>query len=180
MEAVIQAAEQVLVETGYAASSTNAIARRAGVSIGSLYQYFAGKEDVFRAVVQRHRAAVMPLVASALARMAEPENDWVEVVLDLLRTMARVNADDPRLMAALEGELGWLEHEGDEEFELSEQVAEILRLRTSLPPRQRAVHARLLVVILVPLSRWLVHGKPRELDTELFVAGVGKMLRGLT
>jgi AcrR family transcriptional regulator len=168
-----------LVEAGYAASSTNAIARRAGVSIGSVYQYFGGKEDVFRAVVRRHRAAVKPLVASSLARMAEPENDWIEVVLDLLRSMARVNADHPRLMAAIERELGWLEHDDDEEFVLSEQVAGILRLRTTLPPRERAVNARLLIVALVPLSRWLVHSKPRELDTELFVKGVGKMLHGL-
>ena len=176
---MVEAAEQLLVEVGYAASSTNAIASRAGVSIGSLYQYFSGKEDVFRAVVRRHREEVKPVVASALARMTEPDTDWIEVVLDLLRSMARVNANNPRLMAALERELGWLEHDDDEEFVLAEEVAEILRLRTSLTPRQRAVNARLLIVVLVPLSRWLVHGKPRELDTELFVQGTGKMLRGL-
>src|SRR5512140_3383785 len=85
--AVVEAAAQLLVESGYSRASTNAIAERAGVSIGSLYQYFGDKEDVFRAVVHRHREEVMPVVKVALARMAEPETDLVEVALDLMRDM---------------------------------------------------------------------------------------------
>jgi AcrR family transcriptional regulator len=176
---VVQAAGQLLVELGYGRASTNAIARRAGVSVGSLYQYFADKEDVFRAVVRRHREEVQPVVMAALSRMAEPQGDLVELALDLLRAMARVNAKNPPLMAAIDRELGWLEHEDDPEFALTERVTEILRRRTSIPPRRIAVTAELMIMTVAPLSRWLVHGKPAVLDTELFVAGVGCMLRGL-
>jgi AcrR family transcriptional regulator len=175
----VEAAAQLLVESGFAAASTNAIAERAGVSIGSLYQYFADKEDVFRAVVRRHREEVMPVVKAALVSMAEPRSDLVELALDLMRDMARVNAQNPALMAAIDRELGWLEHEDDAEFDLSRRVTEILRRRTSIPPRRIAVTAELMVMTVAPLSRWLVHGKPAELDTELFVASVGRMLRGL-
>jgi AcrR family transcriptional regulator len=176
---VVEAAGRLLVEAGYGHASTNAIARRAGVSVGSLYQYFADKEDVFRALVRQHREEVKPVVMAALTRMAEPGGDLVELTLDLMRAMARVNAKNPRLLAAIDRELGWLEHEDDAELELSARITDILRRRTSLPARRIAVTAELMLLTVAPLSRWLVHGKPPTLDTELLVAGIGRMLRGL-
>jgi len=47
VEAILGSAAQVLVDIGYSSASTNVIAERAGVSIGSLYEYFPGKEAVF-------------------------------------------------------------------------------------------------------------------------------------
>lgn len=176
---MVEAAGQLLVETGYARASTNEIARRAGVSVGSLYQYFAGKEDIFREILQRHRERVLPTIMAAFARMAEPEEDLVQTTLDLLRSMARVNAENPRLMAVIEHELGWLEHEDDAERDLVERLAEILRRRHAVAPTRIAATAQLLIVTVAPLSRWLVHGKPAELDTEILIEGVGRMLRGL-
>jgi AcrR family transcriptional regulator len=46
VEAVVTAAAQLLAERGYASLTTNHIAERAGVSIGSIYQYFPGKEAI--------------------------------------------------------------------------------------------------------------------------------------
>ena len=47
VEAVLEAATQLLLRQGYDRSSTNQIAELAGVSIGSLYEYFPGKEAIF-------------------------------------------------------------------------------------------------------------------------------------
>ena len=93
--------------------------------------------------------------------------------------MARVNAENPRLMGAIEHELGWLEHQDDAELDLVGRLADILRRRRAVAPRRVAATAQLLIVTVGPLSRWLVHGKPPELDTEILVEGVGRMLRGL-
>lgn len=177
--AIVDAAEQVLVQVGYARASTNAIARRAGVSVGSLYQYFDDKESVFRAVVRRHHDEMMPLIRSALAEMVEPGKDTVAVTLDLMRQMARANVRNPRLMVAIESELGWLEHETDDSQLLIGQVSEILSNRTKLPAEELPVTAQLMVVTVAHLSRWLVHGKPPELDTERFIAATGRMLHAL-
>ena len=46
VDAILEAAARILVETGYATASTNRIAERAGVGIGSLYEYFPGKEAI--------------------------------------------------------------------------------------------------------------------------------------
>jgi len=54
VEAVLDATARVLVEDGYDRASTNRIARRAGVSPGSLYQYFGSKADVVSTLGRRH------------------------------------------------------------------------------------------------------------------------------
>lgn len=177
--AIVQAAEELLIEQGYASTSTNAIAARAGVSIGSLYQYFADKAAIYHAVVERHRQEVKPLIFRALTQMAHPSVDFVERTLELMRELARMNAKNPRLMAAIDSELGWLEHERDHEVDVSAMVGEILRARYTQPQHQFEIVSRLLVMTVSQLSRWLVHGKPPHLDSEAFVLAAGKMLRAL-
>jgi AcrR family transcriptional regulator len=51
---LLSVAAQVFEEVGYAAATTNAIAARAGVSIGSLYQFFPNKEAIMDALVERY------------------------------------------------------------------------------------------------------------------------------
>ncbi|MEM6556738.1 MAG: TetR/AcrR family transcriptional regulator [Pseudomonadota bacterium] len=53
VEAVLEAAAQLLVSQGYDQTSTNQIAEHAGMSIGSLYEYFPGKEAVFAEIRRR-------------------------------------------------------------------------------------------------------------------------------
>lgn len=50
VRAVIQAAAEVLLAEGYERTTTNRIAERAGISIGSLYHYFPNKESVIEAM----------------------------------------------------------------------------------------------------------------------------------
>ena len=54
VEAILDAAIQVFERYGYAAGTTARIAERAGVSIGSLYQYFAHKDAILAALMERH------------------------------------------------------------------------------------------------------------------------------
>jgi AcrR family transcriptional regulator len=54
VEAIIKATARVLVDEGYDRASTNRIAQAAGVSIGSLYQYFPSKEALVAALVESH------------------------------------------------------------------------------------------------------------------------------
>jgi AcrR family transcriptional regulator len=51
VEALLEATARVLMKDGYDRASTNKIAAVAGVSIGSLYQYFPSKEALVAAVI---------------------------------------------------------------------------------------------------------------------------------
>lgn len=65
---LLEAAAQILEAQGRAAFNTNAVAERAGVSIGSLYQYFPGKEALLIALAQREKARFGADAAEALAQ----------------------------------------------------------------------------------------------------------------
>jgi AcrR family transcriptional regulator len=54
VERILDTAEEVFVEVGFDAASTNLIASRAGTSIGSLYEFFPNKEALARALAERY------------------------------------------------------------------------------------------------------------------------------
>ena len=98
--AILDAAARILVESGYAAASTNRIAERAGVSIGSLYEYFPGKEAVFGELRRREaRQAYSELMAGV--RPEHPREAIRHIVRSRLHWMRR----NPVLYSALETEV---------------------------------------------------------------------------
>jgi AcrR family transcriptional regulator len=60
-----------LLKDGYEGASTNRIAAAAGVSIGSLYQYFPSKEALVAAVIERHTQELSQVVLDALRNVSE-------------------------------------------------------------------------------------------------------------
>ena len=101
--AVLDAVERVIATRGAAALTTNRIAVAAGVSIGSVYQYFPDKRAIYAALLARHiedgsRTLERALVAHAGASFEELLRVLVEVCAD-------THAGDPRLYAVLAAEL---------------------------------------------------------------------------
>lgn len=70
VEALVEAAARILEREGLDAYTTNAVAARAGVSIGSLYQYFPGKDALTVALMQRETQRFVEDMDRA---MAEPD-----------------------------------------------------------------------------------------------------------
>jgi AcrR family transcriptional regulator len=70
-EAILEAASQILERDGAAGFNTNAVAERAGVSIGTLYQYFPDKTAILLAAAERDaaRSAPAPRLAAVLRAM---------------------------------------------------------------------------------------------------------------
>jgi AcrR family transcriptional regulator len=63
VEAILRAAEAVVVRDGVEALSTRALAERAGLPVGSLYTYFADREAIIAALIERHVGAMDERVA---------------------------------------------------------------------------------------------------------------------
>ena len=79
-EEIVAAALEAFAEHGYAAARLDDVARRAGVTKGTIYLYFKNKEDLFQAVI---RETVVPI----LARAEEEVAVYQGTSADLLRTM---------------------------------------------------------------------------------------------
>src|ERR1700727_158166 len=74
VDAIVEAAAQVFESLGYAAATTNRIAERAGVSIGSLYQYFPNKDAILVALARRHLAEGMVVMWPQVQRLSGEES----------------------------------------------------------------------------------------------------------
>ena len=69
VDALIEATARILVKEGFDSASTNRIAEQAGVSVGSLYQYFPSKEALVAAVIERHKRDIMRVARGTLAKV---------------------------------------------------------------------------------------------------------------
>src|SRR6185437_1910622 len=70
VNSILEATTRVLIKDGYDRASTNKIAAVAGVSVGSLYQYFPSKEALVAAVSERHSQEVLELMRTTLVKVS--------------------------------------------------------------------------------------------------------------
>ncbi|MDQ8732764.1 TetR/AcrR family transcriptional regulator [Bradyrhizobium sp. LHD-71] len=91
VDAILEAATQILQSDGEERLTTNRIAERAGVSIGSLYQYFADKEAIVEAIAERERSKIVATIVKSLSEVeaADSESAVREVVRTLVGAFAR-------------------------------------------------------------------------------------------
>jgi len=96
VDALLEATARVLTKEGYDRASTNRIAEVAGVSIGSLYQYFPSKEALVAAVVDRHTQEVSEVTRNALVKAAArpievAAREFVSVAIDAHRVNPKLH-----------------------------------------------------------------------------------------
>ena len=91
---LLDAAMAVFAEQGFAGAKMEDIARRAGVSKGTVYLYFASKEALIEGIIQR---AVAPIASGALPQLAAFEGDPRLPITMLLKTIAGLLSDPAKL-----------------------------------------------------------------------------------
>lgn len=146
VDAILQGASQVLVKVGYERANTTLIAQAAGVSVGSLYQYYPNKDAVFSALLKAELEQALMLMRAALEAMALQPFD--QQVRQLVATLCAYKAENPRLHRVLKTELGRID--GAKALRrLNEQtlglVEAMLRAQHDLPLRDPASAAFLAV-----------------------------------
>ena len=99
VDALLEATARILVREGFDKASTNRIAEMAGVSIGSLYQYFPSKEALVAALIDRHNRQVMQAIQGELADALKLSME--EAVRRLVSIAVKAHRVDPKLHRAL-------------------------------------------------------------------------------
>jgi AcrR family transcriptional regulator len=103
VEAVLDAVIRLLKRGGSDALTTNRIAEVAGVSIGSLYQYFPDKRAIFTALHQRHIDQIDRMVQTKLVEHAASSIE--DLVRAMVEAMVDAHATDPELYELLMAEV---------------------------------------------------------------------------
>jgi AcrR family transcriptional regulator len=146
VEAILRATAHILVRYGYEGANTNRIAGEAGVSIGSLYQYFPNKESLVAALIERHCEQMWQVTLEGLASaMAMPVPQAAAKVIGAILAAHGV---EPKLHKVLReqvprvGKLGMME-------ELTTRCAELVKAyleahREEILPRD------------IPTAAWIV------------------------
>lgn len=91
VERILQAAARIFDEEGYRRTTTNRVAEAAGVSIGSLYQYFPNKDALLVALAERHVEEATDAFAEHLAELDRDEPPLEAVVRSLLELTVGLN-----------------------------------------------------------------------------------------
>lgn len=99
VERVLVAAGELFAERGYAETNTNLIAEHAGVSVGSLYQFFADKDEILRALQEQWTTRLGDALDERL--QADLGTELAETVDNVLDIHAAYNQDPPGLLGFL-------------------------------------------------------------------------------
>ena len=151
VDQILTAAAAEFARVGYSEATTNAIAARAGVSIGSLYQFFPHKRALLQTLAQNHLAAIEEITATALA--SPGPRSPAQVVKAVIDPVLSYCAATPGLAALLTGATA-----ASETAEITSDLREALIARVAhllsakaLTPERRLVAALVFVRILTAL-----------------------------
>ncbi|MBP8532587.1 TetR/AcrR family transcriptional regulator [Streptomyces sp. MK37H] len=163
---ILTAAAHVFAEYGYAAGTTNRIAERARISIGSLYQYYPNKDAILAELLTRHLDAG----GAAIRRRQDEEQpeSFEEIIRGFVRAVIENHLDDPQLLRVM------MEH-GPRSPELFEKVTrherervaytqELLERHPDVRVEDTHVAARLVVSTVELIVHQLI-AAPGSIDT---------------
>jgi AcrR family transcriptional regulator len=160
--AVLGAVPRVLARHGADALTTNRIAEAAGVSIGSLYQYFPDKQAIYRALHHRHIDDVIQVMERTVAERTASLEDFAR---GLVERLADLHGADPGLHELVATAVP----EGAEGFKTALQ-ATFTEVISQVEGGPRGAHdAQRMLFVLPHMIEALVHGvtqRPAQLSLD--------------
>jgi AcrR family transcriptional regulator len=165
--AIVQATAQVLMSDGYDRATTNRVAEKAGVSIGSLYEYFPNKEALVAELASAHIQELEERVDTVLGNSNNQAP--ASVVAALIRAgidAHRVNPELHKVLVEQVPRIGALADALDVSSALQRKIESGLRQRAPhLPPARVRMIAFVLETCIEALTHRAVVEAPDWLET---------------
>lgn len=178
VNAIVEAAARILAESGWAAVNTNAIARRAGASVGSVYEYFPDKQAILDVIIDRHLTSGEAMVDETVRTLSAPRG-LDEIVHALVFGFIRLHQDDPRLHRALSSEVRFSPSQRDRIEALRARIIALVASVLSEHVDGAPLKATLLVDTADALAhRWLVDEVGLPVPAEVMADEAARMLWG--
>lgn len=178
VNAIVEAAARILADDGWQGVNTNAIAKRAGVSVGSVYEYFPDKQAILAVIIDRHLAGGEAMLADAanglVGRMAIDD-----IVSALVFGFIRLHQDNPRLHRSLASEVPISAAQRERIAALRSKIVALVADVLSEHVDEAELKATLLVDTADALThRWIVDEVGLPASADIMVAQASKMLKG--
>lgn len=163
VDAILEAAARILAQQGWARFTTNEVAAVAGVSVGSLYQYFPNKLSLAEAIRQRHLDAVLAALSVA--------GDWNELttldqrVACLIDGVIAAHSVDQTLHRVLLDEVPLASREHFDAFE-QEYQRRYQAVIVASSGKRRRVHDEVAARVLAGAVEGVVHAAARRGELE--------------
>lgn len=180
VDAILSATAHILSREGLEKATTNHVAAKAGVSIGSLYQYFPNKESLIRALNDRHTREILALLTARFAEVREaPIPAAVRAIVQAMVEVHRVDPALHRVLVQATPAVGAQE----ETRKLEEAAAALLvgffqARAAELRPLDFELSAFLLVQSVEALTHAAVLEHPELLEEDRFVEETTRMIVG--
>ena len=152
VEAVLEAVQRVLARHGCEAITTNRVAEAAGVSIGSLYEYFPDKQAIFAALHDRHVDEVRHVIERTMADCASAS--LKDFTRELVEGLANVHAEDAELHEIVSAAVP----EGAHAFKSALQVTFEQVISPAEQDRYTSDETKRMLFVLPHMVEALVHG----------------------
>lgn len=171
VEAILEAAAHILRDQGYEKASTNRIAERAGVSIGSLYQYFPNKRAIVCELIDQHVQGMLELLIEKLADLAQAPLE--QACLETVRAMVSAKQLDPQLHQVFIEQvprIGMAERVHEISERMGDQVRSFVLLRQEEIRPEVLAHLDEAVFVIVQAVEGITHrtvSHPREMTESL-------------
>jgi AcrR family transcriptional regulator len=101
IETIFQATAQIVESEGESGLTTNKVAKNAGFSIGTLYQYFPSKEAILLAMINRERRRVLDELQAMMKRAVQERRDANSAVRELVHTLVESFGSGPKHKRAM-------------------------------------------------------------------------------
>lgn len=155
---ILEATARILEQQGLGALTTNRVAQCAGVSIGSLYQYFPTKDALLVELIRRERSRLL----ADLQLAAQPAGTLSSVIDAFLRAGLTHQFARPALSRALEYAEASLPLQAEDDM-LRDEIAGLLEKHFE---RHRVPHPRTAAFDLLALSRGMIDGAGLRGETD--------------
>ena len=180
VDALLTAAARILKRDGYERASVNKIAELAGVSVGSLYQYFPSKEALVAAVIKRHSQQMIEVFSEGLVDLGHlPLN---EAARGVVRRAFASYSVDPALRKVIIEQVPKVDiFRRTQEFD--ETLALMLRgyfefHHAGLRPKNLDLAVKILMTSVEAISERIVRDDASLLDSEELIDEVTALVLG--
>ncbi len=176
VDTILEAAAQVLERDGYASTTTDGIAARAGVSVGTLYQYFPNKDSILLALTVRHGleagAALEPLLRE-LVDATPPLGQWLE---RFVGACVELNGRRPRLHQILFEETPFPPERMEAMYSAGDLILDVLERYLARAPEVTVTNPRLAAYLIFRSLGGIIHAGAVRRPAELTIEDCGKEL----